>query len=120
MNLLPLLLIFATGAFAAAAGRARARYNSQPNSRNIHVLNRSGVKVDVYWVNIQTGELAESNTQGEGIAVGGDSAINSYVGHTFEVQELPSKKTHRCRSSECQTAHFTVSSNEDQSTQRTL
>jgi hypothetical protein len=43
---------------------------------------------------------------------GATSGINSYVGHTFEVQELPSKKG--CLQKKCRKTHFTVSGDEDQ------
>jgi hypothetical protein len=65
----------------------------------------------VFWVNPDTKALAESAVGG-GIMFGGTSGINSYVGHTFEVQELPSKKG--CLQKVCRKTHFTVSGDEDQ------
>ena len=109
--------LLATLSVTSGAGRSRVRLNSQSTSRSIQLLNQAGVKVDFFWVNSATGQLADSNTPGgEGIAVGGDAASNSFVGHTFEVQELPDKQTKRCRREKCLTTRFTVSQNEDQST----
>jgi hypothetical protein len=95
-------------------GTARYRKDGNPSSRNIVVQNRAGCKIDFFWIHPQTKELAGSNTDG-GLVNGGDSSINSYVTHSFEVQELPSKKTGTCKEEECRKAYFTVSANEDQS-----
>ncbi|GAX15789.1 hypothetical protein FisN_3Lh232 [Fistulifera solaris] len=94
-------------------GTARYRKDGNPSSRNIVVQNRAGCKIDFFWIHPQTKELAGSNTDG-GLVNGGDSSINSYVTHSFEVQELPSKKTGTCKQEECRKAYFTVSANEDQ------
>lgn len=93
---------------------ARYRKDGNPSSRSIVVQNRAGCKIDFFWIHPQTKELAGSNTDG-GIVNGGDSTISSYVTHSFEVQELPSKKTGKCREEECRKAYFSVSANEDQS-----
>ena len=47
---------------------------------------------------------------------GANDALNSHVGHEFEVRELPSVKTGVCRSEDqtCRTANFVVSGNNDQ------
>ena len=78
-------------------------------------MNRSGVKIDAFWVHPQTRQLADSNTEG-GIVHGADAPISSYIGHTFEVQELPKLKTGKCEQEECRRTRFTVSSNEGQGT----
>lgn len=95
-----------------AAGRRREKGNS--SSRNIKIINKSGVKFDAYWIHSQTGELANSNSNGAGVSYGADLAINSYVGHSFAVQELPDKYTHKCREEECLETQFTVKTTEDQ------
>ena len=92
---------------------ARYRKDGNAQSRSIQILNRSGVKIDYFWIHPGTGELAESQTEG-GIITGADTSINSYVGHSFEVQELPRKATGKCVEDECQKTTFTVNSNEDQ------
>ena len=51
------------------------------------------------------------------IPKGGDFTLNSFVGHEFEVRELPSVKTGLCDLSDDQTclnAYFVVSGNDDQ------
>lgn len=93
---------------------ARYRKDGNPSSRSIVVQNRAGCKIDFFWIHPHTKELAGSNTDG-GLVNGGDSSINSYVTHSFEVQELPSKKTGQCKEAECRKAYFSVSTNEDQS-----
>ena len=94
---------------------ARRRKDGNPSSRGIVVMNRSGVKIDFYWVHPHTGELAGSNTDG-GLVHGAESSINSYIGHTFEVHELARKTTGKCVAAQCMKTRFTVSANEDQST----
>lgn len=92
----------------------RYRKDGNPMSRNIVVQNRAGCKIDFFWIHPHTKELAGSNTDG-GLVNGGDSTINSYITHSFEVQELPGKKSGKCKEAECRKAYFTVSANEDQS-----
>lgn len=78
-------------------------------------MNQCGFGVDVFWIHPETRELADSNTQGEGIMYGSESGISSYVGHEFEIQEMPKTSTQQCRIPDaCRTAYFTVNSNEDQ------
>jgi hypothetical protein len=60
--------------------------------------------------------LADSHTGGDGVVYGGETGISSYVGHRFEVQEMPSKTTGKCREAECRKTYFTCNSNEEQCT----
>jgi hypothetical protein len=94
-------------------GRVRRDLETQ---RSIFFQNNSGRRVDVMWVNVHANpETFHSQNGGEGYAYGGDTHILSYVGHTFEVRELPSKKTGKCRyDDECQKARFTVNDQENQ------
>ena len=48
---------------------------------------------------------------------GGDFSLNSYVGHEFEVREMPSSRTGLCVSEDqtCRNGFFVVSENEEQS-----
>ena len=50
------------------------------------------------------------------IANGGDFALNSFIGHEFEVRELPSTRTGNCESEDqtCRNGFFVVSGNDDQ------
>lgn len=85
--------------------------------RRIKILNESGRKVEVYWIHPQTNELVL--TSKPYIHNGADFFLDSYVGHSFELQELPSSKTGRCgyaklESRKCRKGYFTVNNNEDQ------
>jgi len=47
---------------------------------------------------------------------GADFALDSFIGHEFEVRELPSKRTGLCKSEDqvCRNGFFAVSENQDQ------
>ena len=92
----------------------RIRKDDNPMARDIQILNNADVKVQVFWVNPTSGELVVSVEAG--ILKGMDTLLNSYIGHTFEVQEVKSKKTNLCRGpeGECRITRFTVTNNEDQ------
>jgi hypothetical protein len=47
---------------------------------------------------------------------GADFSLNSFIGHEFEVRELPSMRTGSCKSKDqtCRNDFFAVSENEDQ------
>ena len=93
---------------------SRIRKGDNPTARDIHIVNKSDVKVDIFWVNPQTRELVKSIDTG--ILKGSDSLINSYIGHQFEVHELPRKTTKTCRgeNGKCRKTNFVVSNSEDQ------
>jgi len=93
---------------------ARIRNDDNPTGRDIHIINRSDVKVDIFWVNPTNGELVKSVEVG--ILKGTDTQIQSYIGHEFEIQELPKKTTGKCtgENDECMKGRFVVTSNEDQ------
>jgi hypothetical protein len=110
-----LLFLCTDTATVKAVGTARnRRKHGHPHSRSVRVMNKSGVRIDIFWIHPTTRELAPSHTDGEGVMFGGESGISSYVGHEFEVVELPNKKTKKCAQKECRKAHFTVNTNEDQ------
>jgi hypothetical protein len=98
----------------AAPSQARRRKNFKGTERSIRIMNQSGVRTDAFWINSQTRELAESQTDGKGITYGADTGISSYVGHSFEIQELPNAKTKKCRRKMCRKAYLTVNENEEQ------
>lgn len=93
---------------------SRIRKSDNPTGRDIQIVNQSEVKVDVFWVNPNTRELVKSVDTG--IMKGTDSLINSYIGHQFEIHELPRKTSKLCRgeNNECRKGTFTVTNNEDQ------
>lgn len=83
-------------------------------SRGIKIVNYSGSKVELYWVHPDTREgslMSDPN-----IVNGADFALNSFIGHEFEVRELPSSRTGMCKSEDqtCRNGFFAVSENEDQ------
>mmetsp|Transcript_17549 Transcript_17549/g.38250 ORF Transcript_17549/g.38250 Transcript_17549/m.38250 type:complete len:465 (-) Transcript_17549:181-1575(-) len=83
-------------------------------ARSIQIMNESGRRTEVHWVHPQTGEMVLQSTPD--ILHGASFALNSYVGHTFEVRELAAKKTGVCAGEDetCRVDHFTVNSNQDQ------
>jgi hypothetical protein len=109
-RMLFLLIILA----AFVPSHARRRKNFKGTERSIRIVNQSGVKIDAFWIHSQTRETTESQTEGLGIVYGADTGISSFAGHSFEVQELPNKKTRKCRRKMCRKAYFTVNQNEEQ------
>jgi hypothetical protein len=113
--LLLLLLLFDEDTTNVYAARTKRR-NGNPQARPVRVLNQCGVKVDIYWIHPDTGELASSSTNGDGVMFGGETGIDSYVGHEFEVREVENNKTKRCRTiNKCLHNTFAVNTNEEQS-----
>jgi hypothetical protein len=110
-----LMMITCSTINVIAAGTTRSRRkNGNPQSRSVRVMNKSGVRIDIFWIHPNTNELAPSHTEGEGVMFGGETGISSYIGHNFEVQELPNKKTNECLHKLCRKAYFTVNTKEDQ------
>ena len=112
-SLYPLLLVLLL-ATTVRLVESRKRKHGNPLSRSIRVINESGASIDLFWIHSETGLLADSNTDGEGIMYGGETGISSYVGHQFEVQEMPSKSSRSCKRKLCRKAYFTCNANEDQ------
>ena len=87
------------------------------SQRSVEVINKSGRRVDVLWVNSQNPKQEEFVTQsenGDGVAYGAAASINSYVGHTFEVREMPGKNSGKCLEETCWKGRFTVSTEHEQ------
>ncbi|KAL3767046.1 hypothetical protein ACHAWU_004544 [Discostella pseudostelligera] len=84
------------------------------HARSIIIANESSRRVEVHWVDPVSGEMVIQSEPD--ILDGASLNLDSYVGHTFEVRELPAKKTGVCAGEEqtCRVDHFTVSSNNDQ------
>ena len=82
--------------------------------RSIRLLNESGLKVEVHWINPTTQETVLMSTPV--VYDGATFPLNSFVGHSFQVREVPSDKTGVCSSEDqtCHAATFTVSENDDQ------
>lgn len=108
------LLVFLVLLSTTLAAPKRRRKDAHPDARSIRVLNQSGARIDIFWVDFRTNTLAPSNTEGEGVEAGGETGVASYRGHEFEIQELPSLQTGKCRKTPCRSVRFTVTATEDQ------
>lgn len=88
--------------------------SDSPDARNIQILNESGRRVDVHWIHPQTQEMVLQSTPD--IMAGASFALNSFVTHSFQVRELPGKKSGVCEGTEgeCRVDYFTVNENTDQ------
>lgn len=86
---------------------------AEATSRDLMILNQSGKKVAIYWVHPYTRELSlMSNPH---VIPGAEFPLNSFVGHEFEMHELPSSKTGTCGPNNvCQKGLFAVSENAEQ------
>jgi len=103
MLLLPLLLLLFTATITA-----------NDTSRSIQIMNECSRRVEVHWIHPDTGEMVLQSTPD--ILHGASFALNSFVGHTFQVRELAAKKTGVCAGEDetCRVDHFTVNANQDQ------
>uniref|UniRef100_A0A7S0KAA4 Fe2OG dioxygenase domain-containing protein n=1 Tax=Leptocylindrus aporus TaxID=1398097 RepID=A0A7S0KAA4_9STRA len=84
--------------------------------RSIQFVNRSGHRVEVHWINPDNGQLIlQSNPF---IYHGATLSLNSYVGHTFQLREMPSKNSGVCGGSDqqCRIDTVTVTDNHQQTT----
>jgi len=80
--------------------------------RSIEIMNKSGHKVEIYWVHAGTGELVLQSSPH--VFNGATFTLNSFVGHSFQARELPGKSSGVCKNQECLTGYFTVNDNFDQ------
>ena len=95
---------------------------SNPSARGVLIKNESGRKTDMFWVNtFKTPEEFVPQFIEDGVSIGlpygGEKAISSYVGHTFEIRELPSNKKNkkgRCVYSECRKVRYTMTKRNNQ------
>uniref|UniRef100_A0A7S0F523 Uncharacterized protein n=1 Tax=Craspedostauros australis TaxID=1486917 RepID=A0A7S0F523_9STRA len=101
-----------TSANAAILGQRR---HETPTQRSITIHNRSGVRMDAMWINRNDNPITfHSNTGGDGTPYGGDQTISSFIGHEFELRELPGKKSGKCKFGTCRKAYIQVNDEEDQ------
>ena len=91
-----------------------ANASDSPDARSIQILNESGRRVDIHWIHPQTQEMVLQSTPD--IMAGASFALNSFVTHSFQVRELPGKKSGVCEGTEgeCRVDYFTVNENTDQ------
>lgn len=112
---LAVLISLPTGGDSAALGMER---REAPNQRNVLVFNKSGRRVDIFWINraVEPNEFRSNSENGEGYPYGASQGINSYIGHEFEIREMPSKKTGQCQiPNDCKKGYFKVNDQEGQS-----
>jgi hypothetical protein len=85
-------------------------------SLNIDVFNSANVGCDLYWINQSTKERSPITVEGKGILPGKNMNVRTYVGHEFEVREIPSKITNSCNNEDqvCRSATFVVTNQEPQ------
>jgi len=82
--------------------------------RKIQIMNESGAKVTIHWVNPNTKErILQTDPH---LFNGASFNLNSYRTHHFEVRELPGARTGACAGEDrqCRTGYFTVNDNDDQ------
>jgi len=93
---------------------AAAPPTTKATERPIKILNESGSKVEIYWVHPQTGALSIMSTPN--VLNGASFNLNSFIGHEFEIRELPSSKTGTCKGEEqtCRTNYLAVTENSEQ------
>jgi hypothetical protein len=99
---------------SAALGKSR---HEAPNQRSVFVRNQSGRRVDIFWINnFKSPTTYSTNSEnGEGYPYGGETAMLSYVGHEFEIREMPRKSTGTCDVEDaCAKAYFKVNDQEKQ------
>ncbi|KAG7350667.1 prolyl 4-hydroxylase alpha subunit [Nitzschia inconspicua] len=103
-----------TTPFASARKQQRSPPTNKSTSRAIQIINESGSRLEVYWVHPQTRE--GSLMSSPHVMNGATFPLNSYVGHEFEIRELPSQKTGECKSEDqtCRSVYFAVSENDEQ------
>jgi hypothetical protein len=104
-----IISLLSLGALVSAGAPA----TTKATKRQVKILNESGSKVEIYWVHPQTRVTTLMSTP---LVLNGASfPIDSYVGHEFEVRELPSARG-VCRSQDqiCGSTIFAVSNNDDQ------
>lgn len=110
---------FATAGKAAILSIFLAMPNialSQDIKRSIQFVNESGKRIEVQWVHPDTGEMVLQSSPF--IFNGATFNLNSFVGHTFQLREIPGKKSGACgdlgEETTCRTDMVTVSENEEQ------
>ena len=82
--------------------------------RSFSIINESGRRIEVHWIHPETNEMVLQSTPD--ILAGASFALNSFVGHSFQIRELPGKKTGVCEGEGqvCRIGTFTVNENRDQ------
>jgi hypothetical protein len=108
------LLLMATRSLFSLVAVTAATTPSNPMARSINIMNESGRRVEIHWINPDDGSMVLQSTPD--VLNGASLTLNSYMGHNFEVRELPAKKTMECagEDKQCRIDRFTVKSTQDQ------
>jgi 2OG-Fe(II) oxygenase superfamily len=109
-----MLLVTMVGA-ASRASLAWAAASGRDSGRKFRLTNDSVSRMNVAWVHPTTKE-AVSMTE-EPIVPGADFVLDSFVGHEFEISEVPGGKTGVCNRApdkKCRVTYTTVSANDNQ------
>ena len=81
-------------------------------NRHIKFMNDSGSKVEIYWVHPDTREtVLMSNPT---VMVGAEFPLDSYVGHEFEIREVPDGPNGECRHKKKQQQPTTSQADEEE------
>jgi hypothetical protein len=125
--LLLLLLLLSLSPFGVNANALGKPRRETPTARTIKVQNKSGRRVDILWINRFTANgvvtYHSNSDDGKGYPYGGETSINSYVTHEFQVQEMPSTtKKNKCLgpNDTCRMGYFQVNKEEHQGRYRML
>ena len=107
-------LLSSSSSLFQAVGAA-APVTNKATERPIKILNESGSKVEIYWIHPNTGERVIMSAPN--VLNGASFNLNSFIGHEFEIRELPSSKTGICKGEEqtCRTNFLSVTENSEQS-----
>jgi hypothetical protein len=83
--------------------------------RNFSIVNDAGVKIEVFWVEPKTREAIIMTASNIGISDGGKMPFDSYVGHEFEIREMPAAETGECgnENNVCHSTTFIVPEKEN-------
>jgi 2OG-Fe(II) oxygenase superfamily len=80
-------------------------------TRHIKFLNDSGSKLEIYWVHPDTRDTVLMSSPV--VMVGADFPLDSYVGHEFEIREVPDGPNGECRHKKKQQASKESNSTEE-------
>jgi len=71
----------------------------------IKIMNDAGHSIDVFWINPNTGESIPAMNS---LPNGESRIINTFIGHNFEMRELPSENSELCNEGDCKIGYLTV------------
>jgi hypothetical protein len=86
------------------------------DSLSVDIVNAANARFDLFWVNPDSGDRLPISEVGKGILPRKKMNVQTYVGHEFEVREIPSRITNSCANQDqvCRSATFVVIDQEPQ------